>query len=410
MDFDDTPEEAAFRAEARAWLERNAERPPEGGRGRFPSPDEPGYVERCKQWQGALYDGGWAGITWPKEYGGRGGSPVQQLIFNQEQARFDVQTGAFAVGIGMVGPTLIVHGTEDQKRDHLDPLLRGERVWCQLFSEPGAGSDLAGLSTRAVRDGDVWIVNGQKVWNSGAQHSDWGILLARTNPDEPKHRGITYFLVDMRTPGIDVRPLRQITGVAHFNEVFLTDVAIPAGNAVGPVNAGWSVAATTLANERTLIGTAGGRGGFADLLRLARSCRADKEPVARQRLAAAYTRSELLKYLGYRVWTALSKGEQPGPESSVIKLAYSEQVARLGDLVVDLQVAAGMLGGHDARDGGTWQVQFLNQWMSRIGGGTDQVQRNIIAERVLRLPGEIRADKDVPYRELATARAGKPAG
>jgi alkylation response protein AidB-like acyl-CoA dehydrogenase len=411
MDFDDTPEEAAFRAEARAWLEGHAERLPEQGRGRFPSPEDPAYVGRCKDWQGVLYDGGWAGITWPKEYGGRGGTAMQQLIFAQEQAMFEVATGAFAVGIGMVGPTLIAHGTEEQKRQHLEPLLRGEKVWCQLFSEPGAGSDLAGLGTRAVRDGDVWIVNGQKVWNSGAQHSEWGILLARTAPDEPKHRGITYFLVDMRTPGIDVRPLRQITGVAHFNEVFLTDVAIPADGVVGPVDGGWGVAATTLANERTLIGTAGSGSGFADVVRLARQCGADSSPVARQRLASAYTHIQLLRYLGFRVRTALSRGEQPGPESSVLKLAYSQQAARLGDLVVDLQGAAGTLSGAGAREGGAWAVQFLNQWMSRIGGGTDQVQRNIIAERVLGLPGEIRVDKDVPYRELAVARGGRqPAG
>jgi alkylation response protein AidB-like acyl-CoA dehydrogenase len=410
VDFDDTPEEAAFRAEARAWLEQHAERRHAEGRGRFPLPEEPGYVERCKEWQRILYDGGWAGITWPKEYGGRGGTPMQQLIFSQEQAQFDVGTGVFAVGIGMTGPTLIVHGTEDQKRKHLDPLLRGERVWCQLFSEPGAGSDLAGLRTRAVRDGDVWVVNGQKVWNSGAQHSDWGILLARTAPDEPKHRGITYFLLDMRTPGIDVRPLRQITGVAHFNEVFLTDVAIPADNVVGPVNGGWGVAATTLANERTLIGTASGGSNFEAVVRLARECGRGPSPVARQRLAALYTGLQLLKYLGFRVQTALSRGEQPGPESSVIKLAYSEHVARLGDLVVDLQGAAGTLSASDARNDGTWQVQFLNQWMSRLGGGTDQVQRNIIAERVLGLPGEIRVDKDLPFSDLAKQRGSGQAG
>ena len=404
MDFEDTPEEAAFRAEAAGWLEAHAERRPAHGRGRFPLPDEPGYVERCKQWQGILYAGGWAGITWPKEYGGRGGTPMQQLIFSQEQAKFDVATGAFAVGIGMAGPTLIAHGTDEQKKEHLDPLLRGERVWCQLFSEPGAGSDLAGLGTRAVRDGDVWIVNGQKVWNSGAHHSDWGILLTRTEVDQPKHRGITYFLVDMRTPGIDVRPLRQITGVAHFNEVFLTDVAIPAANIVGIPNSGWGVAVTTLANERNLIGAGGGGSGFSDIVDLARACGVDRSPEIRQALAAAYTRMELLKYLGFRVQTALSRGEQPGPESSVLKLAYSEHVAQTGDLVVDLQGAAGMLSGHDGRDDGIWQVQFLNQWMSRLGGGTDQVQRNIIGERVLGLPGDVRVDKDIPFRELAKVR------
>ena len=329
---------------------------------------------------------------------------MQQLIFSQEQAKFDVSTGTFAVGIGMAGPTLIAHGSEAQKKEHLDPLLRGERVWCQLFSEPGAGSDLAGLGTRAVRDGDVWIVNGQKVWNSGAQHSDWGILLTRTDADQPKHRGITYFLVDMRTPGIDVRPLRQITGVAHFNEVFLTDVAIPDANVVGSPHSGWGVAVTTLANERNLIGAGGGGAGFSDVVNLARACGADKSPEIRQALAAAYTRLALLKYLGFRVQTALSRGEQPGPESSVLKLAYSQHVALMGNLVVDMQGAPGMLSGHDARDDGLWQSAFLNQWQSRLGGGTDQVQRNIIGERVLGLPGDIRVDKDVPFRDLAKAR------
>src|SRR5439155_7822243 len=226
MDFEDSPQDAAFRAEAAAWLKEHAEplgKPYDWSR----DGEHPDYVKRCKQWQHTLYEGGWAAITWPKEYGGRGDSGWHQTIFNQEAARYDVSTGAFAVGIGMCGPTLIVHGTEEQKQRHLGAMLRGEEVWCQLFSEPEAGSDLAGLKSRAVRDGDVFIVNGQKVWNTLAQHSDWGILLARTNPDVPKHKGITYFLVDMRTPGIDVRPLRQITGHAHFNEVFLTDVAIP---------------------------------------------------------------------------------------------------------------------------------------------------------------------------------------
>ena len=244
MDFEDTPEEAAFRAEARAWLESKAT-PRTGAEGR--SMDKPDHVERCKAWQRTLYEGGWAGITWPKEYGGRGGTSMQQIIFNQEQARFDVSVGIFAVAIGMVGPTLIAHATDQQKKRYLDPMLRGGEVWCQLFSEPGAGSDLAGLGTRAIADGDTFVVNGQKVWTSGAHYSDVGILLARTDPDQPKHRGITYFLVDMRTPGIEVRPLRQINGVAHFNEVFLTDVRVPRENIVGEINGGWGVAQTTMA-------------------------------------------------------------------------------------------------------------------------------------------------------------------
>jgi alkylation response protein AidB-like acyl-CoA dehydrogenase len=305
----------------------------------------------------------------------------------------------FAVGIGMVGPTLIAHGTEAQKERYLPALLRGDDVWCQLFSEPGAGSDLAGLRTRAVRDGDEWVVNGQKVWSSGAHHSDLGILLTRTDVDVPKHRGITYFVVDMRSPGIDVRPLRQITGVAHFNEVFLTDVRIPNQNVVGEPNTGWGVALTTLGNERTLIG--GGLGiGFRDVLRLARAQSRSGEPELRQRLAAAYTRFELLRYLGLRAQAAARSGRPPGPETSVLKLAVSRNVALNGDLVLALEGPAGMLQYDDAPDGGFWQQQFLGQWGVRIGGGTDQVQRNVIGERVLGLPAEPRPDKSVPFREL----------
>ena len=251
MDFDDSPAEAAFRAEARAFLEANAK--PKGpdsvGHGASHvagSAEEQQHVRKAQAWQATLYDSGWAGITWPKEYGGRGGTSVQQMIWNQELSTFDAAPGVFAQGIGMAGPTLMQHGTPEQKERFIGPMLRGDELWCQLFSEPGAGSDLAALSTRAVRDGDEFVVNGQKVWTSSAHYSDWGILLTRTDIDVPKHRGITYFLVDMRSPGIEIRPLYQITGVAHFNEVFLTDVRIPAANMVGDLNRGWGVTMTTL--------------------------------------------------------------------------------------------------------------------------------------------------------------------
>ena len=291
-----------------------------------------------------------------------------------------MSTGIFAVGIGMVGPTLIAHAAPEHKQRYLDPLLRGEEVWCQLFSEPGAGSDLAGLTTRAERDGDEWVVNGQKVWTSGAHFSDFAILLARTDPAKPKHEGITFFVVDMRTPGIEVRPLRQITGAAHFNEVFLTDVRVPATGVVGEVDHGWAVARTTLMSERTLIG--GGHGaGFADVRALAVQTGAQDNRIHRQELAAAFTRWELIRYLGYRVQTAVSQGRAPGPESSILKLLYSQHVSRTADLVMAMQGNA--LGGY-------WPTYFLNQWASRIGGGTDQIQRNIIGERVLGLPREPR--------------------
>jgi alkylation response protein AidB-like acyl-CoA dehydrogenase len=408
LDFDDTPAEAAFRAEVRAWLRAHAKlRTSDQDLSRHyhtavaDTGAEAEHVRRCKEWQCTLYEGGWAGISWPKEYGGRGATPIEAMIFSQEQAGFDVSTGIFAVGIGMVGPTLIVHGTDEQKKRWLDPLLRGEHVWCQLFSEPGAGSDLAALSTRAERDGDEWVVNGQKVWTSGAHYSDYAILLARTDPDAPKHRGITYFVVDMHTPGIEVRPLRQISGRAHFNEVFLTEVRVPNENVVGEPNDGWRVAITTLANERSLIGGGGGT-SFSDVLRLARELGRARDRVIRQSLTAAFIRYEILRYLGYRVQTALSHGRTPGPESSVLKLAYSDHVARTADLALGLEGPWGLLQA-GAPHRGFWQQQFLNQWAIRIGGGTDQVQRNIIGERVLGLPREPRVDKDVPFRELPSA-------
>jgi alkylation response protein AidB-like acyl-CoA dehydrogenase len=406
----DAPEDptAAFRARARAFLEAHA-RPRRTGdddfaRFRFlgdPSPEaDAEHVHSCKQWQRTLFHEGWAGIAWPKEYGGRGGTPTEARVFAQEQARFDVDAGAFAVGIGMVGPTLIAHGTEAQKQRYLPALLRGDEVWCQLFSEPGAGSDLAGLRTRAVRDGDEWVVDGQKVWSSGAHHSELGILLARTDLDAPKHQGITYFVLDMRSPGIDVRPLRQINGVAHFNEVFLTDVRIPHENVVGEVNGGWGVAQTTLGAERVLIGS-GGAVGFRDLARLARERQRTGDRVLRQRLADAYIRFEIVKYLGRRAQAARRNGAAVGAEASVLKLAVSRNVALNGDLALALEGATAMLLHGDAPYGGFWQQQFLNQWGTRIGGGTEQVQRNVIGERVLGLPPEPRPDKRVPFRELA---------
>jgi len=382
VDFDDTPEEASFRAEARAWLETQAS-PRTGAMHQRIMSDDPGYVPVARQWQRMLYDSEWAGISWPKVYGGRGGTTMQASIFAQEQAQFELAAGLFMVAIDMVGPTIIAHGTEAQKERFLDAMLRGDHVWCQLFSEPGAGSDLAGLTTRAVRDGDEWVVNGQKVWTSHAHHSDWGMLLARTDPDEPKHRGISYFLADMRTPGIEVRPLRQITGTAHFNEVFLTDVRIPHENMVGPQGAGWNVTMTTLTAERGAIGGGGGVMGWADLGALIDAVADTGDPLVRQDLARAYTRYQLLRFLSYRLQTALSQGVAPGPESSVVKLLMSKHASLTGDLVESLLGADGMLS-HDRSRG------FLNQWTVKLGGGTDQIQRNIIGERVLGLPKEPR--------------------
>ncbi len=393
MDFDDTPEEAAFRAEAHAWLAAHARprslqsAPPATLTDAY-SPEEREHVRRSKDWQATLYDGGWAGITWPKEYGGRGGTPIQAVIFAQEQALFDVPGSIFAQGIGMAGPALMAHGSESQKDRYLPPMLRGEEVWCQLFSEPGSGSDLASLSTRAELDGERWIVNGQKVWTSSAHYSDYGILLARTGEQSDRHRGISYFLVDMRSPGIEVRPLRQMTGSAHFCEVFFTDVAIPTENLVGQVNGGWPVTITTLTNERSLISLLGGD-RFARLRHLAAATGATGDPTIRQELADLYIGFEIVKYLGWRQMTAMSKGVEPGPVSSVAKLGLSLRLGQMGDLIMRVRGAGGMVASDDPHVAHL-DALFVGQWSSRIGGGTEQVQRNIIGERLLGLPRDPR--------------------
>jgi alkylation response protein AidB-like acyl-CoA dehydrogenase len=410
VDFDDSPAEAEFRAQARAWLDANA--PRRGGPGDFASDTghDDDFVKACKAWQGRLHDSGWAGITWPTEYGGRGLGPAFEQIFHDEQAAYGVSTAMFAVGIGMAGPTIVEHGTDEQKARFLPALLRGEEVWCQLFSEPGAGSDLAGISTRAERDpdGGGWVVNGQKVWTSYARHSDFGILLARTDPDRPKHRGITYLLLDMSTPGIDVRPIPQMNGSAEFNEVFLADVRVPDDRVLGAAGEGWRVAMSTLASERGLVGT--DWPGFAELLDAARARGLAGDPATRQRLAEVYTGEQLLRFLGYRAKTALGRGEPLGPLASSINLFFAGHLKRTGDTVLSVLGPDGLLrrtggGGGDA----DWTFLFLTWPCVRIASGTDEIQRNILSERALGLPPEPRVDKDVPFRDLvfsATARVG----
>jgi alkylation response protein AidB-like acyl-CoA dehydrogenase len=405
VETSENAEQAAFRDEVHAWLEANAPRRRHDSSefkrrvAATGAEDEQAHVEASKAWQRRIFDAGFAGISVPREYGGRGDSAALDRVWRQEVVRYEIDTGVFSVALGMVVPTLLAHGTEDQKRRFIPPVLRGEELWCQLFSEPGAGSDLAGLTTRAERDGDEWVVNGQKVWNSFAHLADWGILLARTDWDVPKHRGITYLLVDMRSPGVEPRPLRQITGVAHFNETFLTDVRIPADQVVGAVNGGWGVAQTTLMNERALIGGASPL-GFRDYVELARHHGKTDDPEIRQRLAAAYTRFQILRWLGQRAQAAARSGQALGPESSVAKLVISDHSAQNGDLALAIEGAAGMLSGRDAFEDGFWQQQFLGQWGVRIGGGTEQVQRNIIGERVLGLPPEPRPDKTEPFRSI----------
>jgi len=393
MDFGDSPREAAFRAEARAFLE--AHKP---ARWRHPfedGVDEHELLAGQKAWQRTLFEHGWAAVLWPTEYGGRGAGPIEAIIWNQELARVGLGESIFVVGTAMAGPTIIAHGTPEQKQRFLPPLLRGDEVWCQLFSEPGAGSDLASLAARAVRDDSGhWIVSGQKTWCSGAHYADWGILLARTDPTLPKHKGITYFLLDMKAPGIEIRPLRQMSGGAHFNEVFLNDVRIPDAQRLGPENAGWAAAMTTLLNERMALGGTGGFFSMTELLEHARAHRERLDAVTRDRLAQLYCWDKTLELLNARVVTKLGRGQIPDAESSVMKLALARILTAGADL--GLRIA-----GSDAlRRHGPWQHQFLTAPSLHIAGGTDEIQKNLVAERVLGLPREGRGDRDLPFEKL----------
>ena len=406
MDFEDSPEEAAFRAEARAFLEAHAE--PRTGtdadwsRGAVADTPEgqADYIRRCREWQATLYDNGWAGIAWPTAFGGRGGTPAQSIIFNAEAADFDVTTGFVGAAQQLVGPPIMRHGTPEQQERYLRPLLRGDEMWCQLFSEPGAGSDLAALATRGVIDGDEVVVTGQKVWTSAAQHADLGILLARTDPDVPKHLGITFLIVDMATPGIEVRPLVQATGLSHFNEVFLDEVRVPMTNVVGELNGGWKPARTTLASEAGMIGGAGKTSTFDAVLALAREHGRTDDPTVRQALAEIHTYERLLKFLSMRMQTAIMHKRGTPPDPSVLKNLFTRALSRRTELAVEIEGAAGMLAGSDAPQDGFWQMQVMNQYAARIGGGTNEVHRNMIAERALGLPPEPRADKDLPWRDV----------
>ncbi|CAN5750059.1 acyl-CoA dehydrogenase [soil metagenome] len=404
MDFDESTEEAAFRTEARAWLDSHATGDAARNVVQRPGEDEAAFVERARPWQALLAEHRWTGIAWPTRYGGRGGTATEAAIFTEEARQRGLPTGSFVVGVGMAGPTIIAHGTDEQKARHLAPMLRGEEVWCQLFSEPDAGSDLAGLTTRAEPADDAtggWLVNGQKVWTSGADHSDYGILLARTDPNQPKHRGISYLLIDMRQPGIEVRPLRQMTGASHFSEVFLTNARVADDAVLGPLHGGWAVAMTTLANERTFMGGHRSGPGLGDLLALARDRAATDDPVFRQALAAAYSRQQIMGYLGLRVRTAASQGRPPGPEASVLKLMAAWTMKTNAELALAIQGPAGMLTDGDAPEMGRWQQHLLTAPSIRIAGGSDEIQRNIMGERVLGLPPEHRVDKEVPFRDLA---------
>jgi alkylation response protein AidB-like acyl-CoA dehydrogenase len=402
MDFSDTPDEAAFRSEVTAFLDANAER--RAGRLADPEEVDADYVMRARAWQARKAEAKFAGITWPKRWGGRGGTPMQQVIYSQEEAKYALPRGVFEIGLGMCVPTLMQYADQATAERHVCPALRGEDIWCQLFSEPGAGSDVAGLRTRAERDGEDWVINGQKIWTSGAHFSNYGLLLTRTDPSVPKHAGLTMFFLDMHSSGVEVRRIRQISGTSNFNEVFFTDVRIPDAQRLGDVGAGWKVALTTLMHERLAVGTISGP-DFQELLELARTIEVNGVPATRdtsvrEHLADWYVQSKGLEYTKLRTITALSRGQMPGPESSIFKVVSATKLQEIANYALDLMDSGGLVSDPaTAPMRAMFQQALLYAPAGRIAGGTDEILRNIIAERVLGLPGDIRVDRDKPFNQ-----------
>ncbi|MEI9888738.1 MAG: acyl-CoA dehydrogenase family protein [Rhizomicrobium sp.] len=414
MDFEDSPAEAAFRKEVRAWLDANAAK--RTGRKQIDPEDlengSAGEMAASKAWQKVKAKAGYARITWPKGMGGLGGTPMQSIIFGQEESKYDVANGGpFAIGLGMCIPTLMAYGDEEAKKRFVWPAVQGDEIWCQLFSEPAGGSDVANLRTKAEKNADgTWTINGSKIWTTGAQFSDYGIILTRTDPNVPKHKGLTMFYIDMKDPGVDIRPIKQASGGSGFNEIFFTDVKVKDSQRLGEVGQGWTVALTTLMHERLAVG--GGTGGGLDvpqLMALARSLELEDGPAiknaaVREKIADWYVRSAGLRYTTMRTMTALSQGKQPGPEASIAKIVVASKLQDISAFAMELEGEAGILMGAEAPVGGAFQGGWLSAPGLRIAGGTDEILRNIIAERVLGLPGDIRVDKDVPFNKIPTGR------
>lgn len=406
MDFADTTEEARFRQEARSFLEQHA--PALAGR---PGAEESesDFLARAKAWQKLKQENGWACLNWPKAFGGRGATPMEMIIWNQEEARYNVPTQPFAIGLGMCGPVVMGFAGDEQRAAYLPKMASGEEIWCQLFSEPAGGSDVANLRTRAVQDGDEWVINGQKIWTSGAQYCDYGILLTRTDPSVPKHQGLTMFIVNMKAPGVEIRPIKQASGKSGFNEVYFTDVRIKDDHRLGAVGDGWKVSIVTLMNERLAVGSASGPDA-KEMLALAQTLEVDDRPAlenkaVRDRIATWHCEQSGLHFTKLRVQSAMSRGETPGPENSITKIVSANKLQGIGSYGMDLMDMGGILVDQDGQDD-----SFYGAWLSapglRIAGGTDEILRNIIAERVLGLPGDIRVDKSIPFTEVPQGGKG----
>ena len=409
MDFADTPTEAEFRAEVRAWLTANAERREPGMvfKSKYGSDD---LVGQAKIWQAKKHEAGFSGITMPKKFGGRGGSAMEQVIYNQEEAEFVAPRGVYEIGLGMCIPTMLTYATKAQKSRYAPPALKGEEIWCQLFSEPSAGSDVAGLRTRSTRDGDDWVINGQKIWTSGAHFCDYGIIVTRSDPNAPKHKGLTFFFLDMKSAGIEVKRIKQISGTSNFNEVFFTDVRVPDSQRLGKVGEGWRVSITTLMNERLAVGQVPAP-DFDEIFQLSRILELEDGPAinnaqVRENLAKWYVEMQGLKLTKFRTISALSQGETPGPESSITKVVSASKRQEIAMFGVDMMESGGVIID-DAMQPmqGMFQEAALSSAGSRIAGGTDEILRNIIAERVLGLPQDIRVDKEVAFSDVPTGES-----
>ena len=404
MDFNDTPQEAEFRAKCRAWLEANAElKTKKTNSAKNMNVGNKSLLEAAAEWQKKKYDAGWAMIHWPKEFGGIGATPIERIIWAQEESKFNVTKGVYEIGLGMAGPVMMEYATDEQKERYLPPMAEGKEIWCQLFSEPSAGSDVAGLRSKAVQDGENWIVNGQKVWTSGAHFSDFGILVVRHDPSLEKHKGLTFFFVDMKSPGIEVKPIKQLTGGSSFNEVYFNDVVIPDSQRLGEIGDGWKVAITTLMNERLAVGDADGVDAN-EAFELAKKHDKDGEQLidnnaVRESIADWYCEASGLKNTKLRTMSALSRGDTPGPEASITKIVSANKLQAIGNFGMDSSDMSGMLMDEESDF-----IKFQMAWMGaaglRIAGGTDEILKNIIAERVLGLPQEARADKGLAFKDI----------
>ena len=407
MDFADSPDDAEYRARCRAFLDSAAERRKPGDvKGYRRGEDALDAVASAKAFQRKKWEAGFAGIVWPREWHGQGGTPIQQMIYDQEESEYNTTVNALGLQLGICVPTLCRWGTQEQRDRFAPPALRGEEVWCQFFSEPAGGSDLGALRTRAERDGDEWVVNGQKIWTSLAHEADWGVLVARSDFDAPKHEGLTFFYLSTKTPGVEMRRIKQMSGGAHFNEVFFNDVRIPDCQRLGPVNGGWKVAISLLMGERYSLTDDYGP-AFKELFTLAGHLDLENGPAlddsgVQERLAEFYVKGQGLRFTRYRMMTSLSRGETPGPEASIGKLVLATKVQEAAAYGLELLGAAGIQSGKEMPLAGIFEEAILDSPALRIAGGTDEIMRNTIGERVLGLPPDMRADKGMSFRDIPT--------